>query len=68
MSHVGVSFYTAESVLNINSLGAYRILDILKEIAPECRYYQASSSEIFGASPPPQNENNIFTSKPLWNF
>ena len=31
MSHVGVSFFTAESVLNINSLGAYRVLDILKE-------------------------------------
>ena len=60
MSHVGVSFYTAESVLNINSLGAYRVLDILKEIAPRCRYYQASSSEMFGASPPPQNEKTTF--------
>jgi GDPmannose 4,6-dehydratase len=60
MSHVGVSFSTAESVLNINSIGAYRILDILKEICPNCKYYQASSSEMFGASPPPQNEETKF--------
>ncbi len=60
MSHVGVSFLTAESVLNINSLGAYRVLDILREISPRCKYYQASSSEMFGASPPLQNENTAF--------
>lgn len=60
MSHVGVSFSTAESVLNTNAIGAYRILDILKETCPNCKYYQASSSEMFGASPPPQNEETKF--------
>ena len=60
MSHVGVSFFTAESVLNINTMGTYRVLDILKDVVPDCRYYQASSSEMFGASPPPQDENTNF--------
>jgi GDPmannose 4,6-dehydratase len=60
MSHVAVSFATAESTLNINALGAYRVLDIIKNISPKCKFYQASSSEMFGASLPPQNELTKF--------
>jgi GDPmannose 4,6-dehydratase len=58
-SHVGISFDNASSTINFNTLGPLRILDILRDIRPQCRFYQASSSEMFGSSPPPQNENTI---------
>jgi GDPmannose 4,6-dehydratase len=55
-SHVRVSFdipeYTAETV----ALGTLRLLEGLRELGARCRFYQASSSEMFGSSPPPQNE------------
>lgn len=56
-SHVGISFENAESTFNINALGALRILETLRQLKSKCRYYQASSSEMFGTSPPPQNES-----------
>ncbi|MEK6910271.1 MAG: GDP-mannose 4,6-dehydratase [Nanoarchaeota archaeon] len=56
-SHVGISFDNAESTININTLGPLRILEVLRQMKSKCRYYQASSSEMFGSSPPPQNEN-----------
>jgi len=56
-SHVGISFDNALSTLDFDTLGVLRILDSLREIKSDCRFYQASSSEIFGNSPPPQNEN-----------
>jgi len=60
-SHVGISFATGESTLDINAIGAFRMLDILRRIGKKgVRYYQASSSEMFGASPPPQNEETPF--------
>jgi GDPmannose 4,6-dehydratase len=60
-SHVGISFATGESTLDINAIGAFRMLDILRRIGgKKLRYYQASSSEMFGASPPPQNEGTPF--------
>jgi len=55
-SHVGISFDNGESTLNIDSLGVYRLLDTLKKMNYKGKYYQASSSEMFGISPPPQNE------------
>jgi GDPmannose 4,6-dehydratase len=59
-SHVRVSFdvpaYTTESV----ALGTTNLLEALREIAPHARYYQASSSEMFGSSPPPQSETTPF--------
>lgn len=55
-SHVGISFDNAESTLTINTLGPLKILETLKQLRSNCRYYQASSSEMFGISPPPQNE------------
>jgi GDPmannose 4,6-dehydratase len=55
-SHVRVSFdipeYTAQSV----AMGTLRLLEGLRELGGGCRFYQASSSEMFGSSPPPQNE------------
>ena len=59
-SHVGISFLTSESTLEINSVGVFRILDTLRNMGGKTKYYQASSSEMFGASPPPQNENTPF--------
>lgn len=56
-SHVGISFDNAESTININTLGTLRILEVLKQTKSKSKFYQASSSEMFGISPPPQNEN-----------
>lgn len=55
-SHVGISFQTPESTINFNLLGTLRILEAIRDMNLNCRFYQASSSEMFGISPPPQNE------------
>ena len=60
MSHVGISFYTGEATLNINSLATYRILESISKHHRKCKFYQASSSEMFGSTPPPQNEKSPF--------
>ncbi len=60
MSHVGISFYTGETTLNINTLSSYRILESILKNHKKCKFYQASSSEMFGSTPPPQNENSPF--------
>ncbi len=60
MSHVGISFHTGEATLNINSLACYRILESILKNHKKCKFYQASSSEMFGSSPPPQNEKTDF--------
>ncbi len=60
MSHVGISFYTGEATLNINTLSSYRILESLLKNHKSCKFYQASSSEMFGSTPPPQNEKSPF--------
>ena len=60
-SHVGISFETGESTLDINGIGPFRLLDALRRTGEKgIRYYQASSSEMFGASPPPQSEGTSF--------
>jgi len=48
MSHVGVSFDTPAFALKANTLGPLGILESMKEIVPSAKYYQASSSEMFG--------------------
>jgi GDPmannose 4,6-dehydratase len=59
-SHVRVSFdvpdYTADTV----AMGTLRLLEAVRETGANCRLYQASSSEMFGSSPPPQNEDTLF--------
>ena len=55
-SHVGISFHNPESTINFNLLGTLRLLEAIKDMNLSCRFYQASSSEMFGISPPPQNE------------
>lgn len=63
-SHVRVSFDIPEYTANIVALGTLRILEAIRDYQQETgrmvKLYQASSSEMFGASPPPQNEQTKF--------
>jgi len=63
-SHVRVSFDIPEYTANITGLGVLRMLEAMKDFeehtGKKVRFYQASSSEMFGAAPPPQNENTPF--------
>jgi GDPmannose 4,6-dehydratase len=59
-SHVRVSFDIPEYTGNVTALGTTRILDIIKRSGNNIKFYQASSSEMFGNSPPPQNEETPF--------
>ena len=59
-SHVRVSFEMPEYTGNVSGLGTTRILEALRRSGNEIRFYQASSSEMFGSSPPPQNEETPF--------
>ena len=56
-SHVRVSFDIPEYTANIAGLSATRILELVRRSSGPTKYYQASSSEMFGKSPAPQNEN-----------
>ncbi|MGN8552368.1 UNVERIFIED_CONTAM: GDP-mannose 4,6-dehydratase [Microbacterium sp. SLM126] len=59
-SHVRVSFDEPEYTGDITGLGTIRLLDAVRAAHIDCRFYQASSSEMFGASPPPQSEETPF--------
>jgi len=59
-SHVRVSFDMPEYTGNITGLGTVRLLEAIRRSGIKTRFYQASSSEMFGSSPPPQNEETPF--------
>lgn len=59
-SHVRVSFDEPEHTGDTTGIGAMRLLEAVRLSGINCRYYQASSSEMFGASAPPQNEQTPF--------
>jgi len=59
-SHVRVSFDEPEFTGDVTGLGVTRLLEAVRLASPNSRYYQASSSEMFGASAPPQNEATPF--------
>jgi GDPmannose 4,6-dehydratase len=59
-SHVRVSFDIPEYTGNITALGTTRILEAIRRSGNEIKFYQASSSEMFGNSRPPQSENTPF--------
>ncbi len=60
-SHVKVSFDVPEYTAEVTGLGAVRLLESIRELGlTDTRVYQASSSEMFGLSPPPQNEKTPF--------
>jgi len=59
-SHVRVSFDTAEYTGDVVALGTTRLLETVRQSGIKARFYQASSSEMFGDSPPPQSEQTPF--------
>ena len=59
-SHVRVSFDEPEHTGDTTGIGSIRLLEAVRLAGVKCRFYQASSSEMFGASPPPQNEETLF--------
>ncbi len=61
-SHVQVSFETPEYTANADGLGALRLLEAIRILGLEdtVRFYQASTSELYGSTPPPQDETSSF--------
>ncbi len=59
-SHVKVSFELPEYSGEVTGIGTTRLLEAIRRSGIKTKFYQASSSEMFGASPPPQNENTPF--------
>ena len=59
-SHVRVSFDIPEYTCDITANGALRMLETIRRTGIKTRFYQASSSEMFGAALPPQNEETPF--------
>jgi len=59
-SHVQVSFTMPQYTGQVDALGAVGLLEAIRSAELSTRFYQASTSELFGATPPPQNEESIF--------
>ena len=59
-SHVKVSFDMPEYTGDTTALGTTKILEAVKRSGVKCKFYQASSSEMYGSSPPPQSEVTPF--------
>jgi GDPmannose 4,6-dehydratase len=59
-SHVKVSFEIPEYTADITGTGTIRILEAIRASGIETKFYQASSSELYGSTPPPQNEKTPF--------
>jgi GDPmannose 4,6-dehydratase len=64
-SHVAVSFEVPEYTADVVALGAMRMLDAVRDLGSNCKYYQASTSELFGGIPgtEPQSETTPFYPK-----
>lgn len=61
-SHVGVSFTSPESTFQINATGVLVCLEAIRSVSPKTKFYQASTSEMYGDnSSAPQNEKTIFS-------
>jgi GDPmannose 4,6-dehydratase len=61
-SHVGASFTTPESTFGINAIGVLNCLEAIRNLSPLTKFYQASTSEMYGDnSAAPQNENTQFS-------
>ena len=66
-SHVKISFQVPEYTSDVNALGPLRLLEIIRHYkGKKIRFYQASSSEMFGKSKPPQNESTIFQPRSVY--
>ena len=66
-SHVKISFQIPEYTSDVNALGPLRILEIIRHYKKKkIKFYQASSSEMFGKSKPPQNEKTLFLPRSVY--
>lgn len=59
-SHVRISFDIPDFTGDTTGLGTTRLLEVIRHDSPHTRFYQASSSEMFGSAPSPQNERTLF--------
>ena len=59
-SHVQVSFTMPQYTAQVDAVGAVALLESIRASGLKCRFYQASTSELFGSTPPPQNEDSMF--------
>ena len=59
-SHVQVSFSMPQYTGQVDAVGAVGLLEAIRSAEISTRFYQASTSELFGSTPPPQNENSFF--------
>lgn len=59
-SHVMVSFTMPQYTAQVDGVGTVGILEAIRASSKKIRFYQASTSELFGSTPPPQNENSPF--------
>lgn len=59
-SHVKISFDVPEYTSDITGIGTLRLLEAIRKSGVKAKFYQAGSSEQFGSSPPPQNEETLF--------
>jgi GDPmannose 4,6-dehydratase len=59
-SHVMVSFTMPQYTAQVDGIGTIAILETIRNLDSDIRFYQASSSELFGSTPPPQNEQSAF--------
>ncbi|HEX2896087.1 MAG TPA: GDP-mannose 4,6-dehydratase [Marmoricola sp.] len=59
-SHVKVSFEMPEYTASTDAVGTLRLLEAIRAAGIDCRFYQASTSEMFGGTPPPQDEHTAF--------
>jgi GDPmannose 4,6-dehydratase len=59
-SHVQVSFAMPQYTGQVDAVGAVGLLEAIRSAGIDTRFYQASTSELFGSTPPPQNEESLF--------
>ena len=59
-SHVQVSFTMPQYTAQVDAVGAVALLESIRAAGVKCRYYQASTSELYGSTLPPQNELSAF--------
>jgi GDPmannose 4,6-dehydratase len=60
LSHVRVSFDVPEYAMDVTGTGVVRCLEAIRKYSPETRFLQCSTSELYGSTPPPQNEDTTF--------
>jgi GDPmannose 4,6-dehydratase len=59
-SHVKVSFEMPDFTAQVDAVGTIRLLEAIRASKIDTRFYQASTSELFGSTPPPQSETSLF--------